>query len=441
MKKHIFSNPGLKLVSIGIAFLIWLMVINGDDAETTRRISNVPIDIVNEENLVPLGMVYKPKDGNNTVNLIVRARRSVLDGLTVDNFTVRADFDNMVSLDMTTIPLEVSCTDKSVMILRVEPPSLKVDIEDAMEADFAVSVFTEGNVASGFEVGKSEILTGDTVKITGPKSHINIIDKVQAVTKVDGLSTDQQLSGEIRILDHNGTEFTESQLETLSIKTAAGEVLSDGNVSVRITLWQIKTDIKLDIQTTGEVAAGYEVAEITTVPGTLSLVGSELALAELDGVFTITEAVSIEGKSENFEVPIDIAEYLQENYAKVPLRQEADASNIITVSVKIEKIDAQKLEIPLTDVIVINAPEDMSMTLTPADRLTLEVIPPTSNQPRVITADDIQITLDLRRYQREGTHTVRLNVLLPEGYHLVSDVTVVVNLEKKVMETETMGGM
>ena len=43
MKEKIFSNLGLKIMAVLVSFLIWLMVINGDDPVRTDTFSGVPI--------------------------------------------------------------------------------------------------------------------------------------------------------------------------------------------------------------------------------------------------------------------------------------------------------------------------------------------------------------------------------------------------------------
>lgn len=437
MRNLIFGNLGLKFASVLIAFMIWLMVVNGDDPTKRIVISNVPVTVQNEDSLVTAGKVYKPKDGKNTVSVVVNGRRSVLDRLTASDFTVTADFENIVSLEMTTIPLQVTCTNRNITAadMTVDPPSFKVDIEDAVEADFVVSVVADGKVSSGYEIGTSQIRSGDTIKITGPESYINKIDKVQAVVDVSGISSDQDKRAEIRILDYYGEPLAESKMETLTIKTSEGKVLSERSVDVGLKLWRIQSDIKLKVKTTGEAAGGYK-ATIVTTPSVVSLVGSDEVLAELGGELVIEDAFSIDGKTESFEQVIDIAEYLQEKYKKT-LRLEADASDSASVSVQIEKLGTTKIEIAVADIQIKNPPTGMNMTLTPADKITLEL--QKLADEAAILAKDITVTLDLSNYQEAGTHTVPLQVRLTDGYELVSEVTIVVNLEK-IEEAVTGGG-
>lgn len=49
MKKKIVSNFWLKIMAVLVSFLIWLMVINGDDPIKTETFRNVPITIKNAD--------------------------------------------------------------------------------------------------------------------------------------------------------------------------------------------------------------------------------------------------------------------------------------------------------------------------------------------------------------------------------------------------------
>lgn len=443
-----FKNWGLKILSVFIAFLIWLMVVNGDDPEKTKAFKNVPVKVVNEESLVQAGKVYSPRDGTDTVTVWVTARRSVLDKLSSADFEVIADFENIVSLEMTTIPLQIRCKTNKTLTrenMDCDPPSLKVDIEDAKEKDFIVSVITEGTPASGYEVGNMQVVKGESIKITGPESIIDIIDKVIATVPVGGKTADETVSIPLNIIDRNGKPFSESQMNNLEIKTSGGALISDQQMDIRLTMWKVKSDIKLKVETTGTPAQGYRVGKITTTPATVGLTGSDEILNSLEGELSIYDAVSLDGVTESFEKTLDLSDYLLEKYQKT-LRQEANASSTISINVQIEKVGTTTLELPVTEIEIKNKPEGLNMTLTPADKVSIEAQEDTeaSQENTVkspITAKDIKATLDLSLYKTAGNYKVPLTIVVPNGYVLVSEVTMVVNLEKIETEAETLSAV
>ena len=58
MKKKLLNNIGLKLISVLVAMLIWLVITNIDDATTTETIT-LPIQEINAEDLESYGMMYQ----------------------------------------------------------------------------------------------------------------------------------------------------------------------------------------------------------------------------------------------------------------------------------------------------------------------------------------------------------------------------------------------
>ena len=48
-KPKIYSNLGLKLLSVVLGFLVWLLVLNIDDSAVTKTISNIPVTLVNTD--------------------------------------------------------------------------------------------------------------------------------------------------------------------------------------------------------------------------------------------------------------------------------------------------------------------------------------------------------------------------------------------------------
>lgn len=79
----------------------------------------------------------------------------------------------------------------------------------------------------------------------------------------------------------------------------------------------------------------------------------------------------------------------------------------------------------------------MDMVLTPADKLSIEV-GALSAELDAISSKNIKAQLDLSNYQEAGRYEVPVQITLPEGYELESEVVMVVNLTQKV-QTEDMG--
>ena len=57
MKKKLTDNLGLKIGSVLFAALLWLLVTNINNPATTRRSTNIPVTIINEDVLTSQGKI------------------------------------------------------------------------------------------------------------------------------------------------------------------------------------------------------------------------------------------------------------------------------------------------------------------------------------------------------------------------------------------------
>ena len=248
MKKKIVSNFWLKIMAVLVSFLIWLMVINGDDPIKTETFRNVPITIKNADVFMEkVKKVYRAREDNRTgqetdsVTVYVKARRSILERLSSDSFTVTADFENIVG-ELNTIPLDISCTTVPTLTMKdmwCDLHSLKVELEDVKDATFVVSTKAEGAPANGYQVGGLEPVDGNSVAIAGPESDMKKIGKVEVAVEVRGLTKSKTVTAPITIYDKNETQFTPSQMERLTIKTQDGKVFEEEQMKVRAVIWKV----------------------------------------------------------------------------------------------------------------------------------------------------------------------------------------------------------
>ena len=58
MKERLKSNLGLKLLSVFLAFFLWLLVVNVSNPQQTAS-QTVQLDIINEDALTGAGLTYE----------------------------------------------------------------------------------------------------------------------------------------------------------------------------------------------------------------------------------------------------------------------------------------------------------------------------------------------------------------------------------------------
>lgn len=424
MKHKMTKDLGLKLLSLVLAFFIWLLVANIDNPTDAKLIRDVDIQVINGDSVAEIDKTFDIISEESVV-IKVTERQSVLNRLSASDFTVIADMENLN--EMNTVPLTVTCSNPSVTWDEIEmvPSYMKVKVEQKKQMEFAISVYTSGNPANGYDVGQTEIVQGKTVQIAGPESMLNRIGKVQATVKTTNISNDQRLQATLEVYDKNGDQIKEPQLNRLQIKDSTGVLLSENKVMVDVILWEVMNDVPVEVKTTGEVAEGYQLSSVSALPVTVNLVGTQEALARLNGKVTLKDTIDLDGATESFSEELDISQTLNEIEG---LRLVKDEDPTITVSVQVERIGDQTLQLPLSSLQIENRPENMELTFSPADQITISIH--ADDEESLLQQSDIKAKVNLAVCEEPGDYEIPVEIVLPEGFSLVSEPKLVVNAAK-----------
>ncbi len=422
MKHKWTRNLSLKLLSLVVAFLIWILIDNINNPTRSKLFRDVKIQVVNGESVTEIDKVYDIVSEESVV-LKVTERSSVLDRLMPGDFIVTADMENLN--EMNTVPLSVTCSNPAVSWDEIEvvPSSMKVKLEQRKQSEFAVNVSVTGQPEKGYEVGETEIVQGKTVQIAGPESMLNRIGQVSASVNVTRMSNDQRLSATISVYDKNGDAM---QMNRLQVKDSNGVLLAENTVMVDVTLWEVRNDIDVEVGVTGTPLQGYRLADVSVMPETVSLVGTKEALDALGGKLVLKDKISIDNVSESFIQDMDITETLAD-YTGLRLVSEADP--VVAVSVQIDQSGDHTLRIPLSNLEVLNRPEQMNLTFSPADEIPIQVH--SDDKGSTITVQDIKASIDLDACTEPGIYEIPVQILLPENYTLIDEVSLVVTAEEQ----------
>lgn len=433
MKHKLTHNLGLKLISILAACLIWLVVADNNDPEDTQIYRNIPVTIVNQDTITNANKTFTVVDGTDRINVYVTARRTVRSRLSASSFTVRADMENYNEA-IGSVPLEVVCSDLSVTQedMRIQPASMKINMEDKIEENFGIVATTTGKAARGYELGRTTLLTGDTIRIAGPQSLIRIIGKVTVPVDITARSEGVTQEYAIRIEDKNGSVLTEGQMAQLELKNIDGVILQDNQAEVAVDIWKVYNDIALDALVTGEPAEGYEVTDVSISPKTVSLTGPEDEIKDLGRKLTLQDAIHIEGASENKEFTIDVNDTLAQFK---DIRLEADVSSAVTVTVRVDVVGSKTVDFPVSELTLKNAPAGKNLIFSPTDKLAVN-IRSTDERLGGIGSEDIQAEIDLSECVANGSYTLPVKITLPKDCELGGDVSIVVNVDDEEQEAE-----
>ena len=418
MKKKLGNNLGLKILSFVIAILVWLLVVNINNPIGTKSFVISDVQLLNEAYIDADGKMCMQDSEQVPIRVTIKAQRKVLDKITVNDLRAVADLQQAVSLktDPVMVPITVTCDKILPNNIEVTPNNLSLHLEDKDTQEFVVNVTTNNTKPDkDYEVGA---LTSnpEKIKITGPKSLINKIDKVNASIDVDGATEDVTQETEVKIIDKNGEEFSDTDASYLNIS----------KVYVTARLWKVKTDVKISAEYTGTPDSGYQVESVTTTPNVISIAGSEEALNNLKNqnntIWISGSAVDISDQSSDFEAKLNISDYLPEG-----LKLTSDSSEDVFVRVNILPEGSTACEILTKNISVENQPEGMQVAF---DTAKIEVrVKKSEDDLKDLDENDIKASIDLEG-KEEGSYEVPVKVSIPKGYELVDEVTTGVEVSR-----------
>lgn len=428
MRKTLANNILLKMVSVAVAALVWLLVVNIDDPIITRQISGVTVQMQNEAYIESGGKMSMIEGGQNVVTVEVVGKRSIVDDLSAEDLIATADLKQIVNMntDPIMVPITVNCSKLKSENLVPNPRNLSVDIDEIMTQEYIVTVTSgESQPGKGYEIGRLSS-SPDKIKITGPQSLIRKIDKVVATVDASNLQEDTIMKVGLKIIDRNQDEWDQDGLDSkmnyLKYDTSVPEV------NVSIDLWSVRNDIAIKGSYVGSPAEGYKVEKLTFTPGHISVAGSEEALEKLsaDGnsIQVPDDTIDVTGKNSDFEVKINIENLLPEN-----IKLTKDTSDTVIASVDILPQDSREYSIPTTSIIGQNIPQGLQLVYE-TEKIQIR-IRENSGSLDQLKESDIKASVDLTG-KTEGSYQVPVKIELPQGYSLVEQQNTMVKLVEPV---------
>ena len=320
-KINLTDNLFLKILSVLIAILIWLVVMNINDAEKTTSFP-VPVELVNTEVITNNGKVFRVLEGSEFVTVKVRARKSIIDELDRTDFILTADMQKDLKYDRM-VGITVECKNKSINIdenVSLSRSNVEVSIEDSATEQFQVHVRHTGDPNNGLVVG-SMVPEQTIIKITGPVSLVEKIKTVEAMVDITGIPGMTVKTCELKLYDAAGGIIDNTYLKYVG--------KNDG-IDVTVSMLNTKT-VPLKFNYTGNPAENYAVKEISYKPETVEIAGSAEVLSRIFRWEIPAEAVDVSGIDEELQLVVDLAQYLPSG---VILKNGEESSALVIVEVE-----------------------------------------------------------------------------------------------------------
>lgn len=403
------------LLSVIIAFGLWLYVVTFVSSEATNTIANIPIALVGETALTERSLMITEID-DDAVNLTLTGSRSDLGKVNNGNITLKVDLTKILDPGVHELEYDISypgdVSNNAFSVDSKYPATIKITVEKRMPKEVPVQVIYSGSVPEGYLVDKENaVLDFTTVSVIGPSSVVELID--HAKIEVDLEDQTESISAVYRytLCDAEGEPVDVEQ-----VTTNAAEV--------RLEL-SIKRFEEIPLVVTAVYGGGAEshTTNISIEPKSIKVSGSEAALADLTEYILGT---------------IDLATITEDTEVTFPITMPEGVTNLSGIdeaTVKISFIGLSMKEFTVNQIQVINVPTGMDYELlNQAIKVILRGETALINS---IKPEDIIVTVDLANKEL-GASTVKATITVKGDKYAevgaVGSYSVSVTLSEKVPE-------
>lgn len=403
MLKIFTNNWQAKLICLLIAIAFWTYV-----ASSQAKVDNFPGGIPLKLNNTPEGMIAITDV--ESVELKIVAERSIWTKLSSDNIIASVNLTNLTQ-GTHELPINIETKISGVEIVDYNPKTALIRLEPQVVKSVPVNVKIEGSVAEGLMPGIAET-DPEEVEISGAKSIIDQILEATAVIRLDGETEDVTKNVKIVALSAESEKIKGITFKPEEVRVIV-PIIKAGSTKT----------IGIKIKTSGQIATGYWISNITTEPSDVSITGSSSILRSIN--YLETKELNIDGinstitRTVDLNIPSGITVTNQINSVKISI----EVSSTSTSKQVIAQINPSNLAGNLK----INSLDPNSISVNLAG---------SSANLDGANPDSVKLNLNLAQFNKEGLYKIDLSnsmFSVPEGITVTSFVpsSITVNLVNK----------
>lgn len=414
MKEKIFNNLSLKIVSAVFAVILWTVIVNIYDPNTSYTFSNITVQLVNTQSLTEKNYTFEVVDGGK-ISVTVSGPKSVVTDLKTSDIAATADLSKVTAFtDYVDIQVQVVKDGQVLNNVEAVPrtSALKLSIENRDTNTYAVNVNTTGTPANGYAVA-STTTSPTYIKVTGPTSLVEGVASVGVDVDVSGAKGTVNTQSDINMYDSDGNIITNEELE-----------MSSETADVIVEMARTKT-VPVVVKTSGTPSQDCVVTGTSLSQTSVVISGQQEALSKIDNITIPSSAVSVDGLSEDKTYTFKLTDY-------VPSGVKIVSDSRLQVTIKISKASTKAVHISSDAIKIENVSSGYNAVIegTGID----VIISGTGTMLENISATDITCNVNAAGLSA-GTHSVDVSVSVPDGCSVLGSSSVKLTLSAKQQET------
>jgi len=378
------------LLSLVIAFGLWLYVVTVVSPESDETYYNIPVALQNENILKERGLMLT--SDYPTVSLRLEGNRTDLIELNSGNITVLANVAGIIAPGTHLLDYSVTYPGNmnNINVLNKNPELVALKVEKRITKPVPVVIQYEGAVPEGFLADKENVvLDYPTIDVTGPESAVSQVE--QAIIQVDLNKQVETIVGEYTyILCNDKGERVDVQMVTTNAEA----------VNMTLRIFRVK-EIELTVQVVDGGGATEDNSSITIEPATIQVSGSDTLLEGLESLNIGAVNLATIAEDKVLTYPIVLPEGVTNE----------TGLNEATVNVQFPNLKTKEFDV--TTIRAINVPEGMEV-----DVIT-KVLPVTIRGPKDLVGSmketDVSVKVDFTDAQL-GSATMKAEIVINKAF-------------------------
>jgi hypothetical protein len=260
------------LISVLIAFIVWLFLVNEENEDIEREFTGVPVFYTGDEaQLSENGLIVTGYD-TTAVTLVLRGKRNIVSHIDRSEISVTLDFTTIRASGKVpctyTINLPEEVNFNELFITKI-PEQIDVNIERIVPKVIPIRGSLEGSVGEGY-LKENLKFTPASLTIRGPSSRVDEIDYAW-----------------VSIVQDNVTETIVANVEPI-LYDIEGNVVDTQGITMDYQSIQVELPIKMqkEVSLTVNLIAGggadIDNATVEIKPSTIRLKGESSALSAIN---------------------------------------------------------------------------------------------------------------------------------------------------------------
>ncbi len=384
VRVNLSHNTGKKLFSVMLAIMFWIFVMDQVDPPTTRMFENVPVQLINLQELDQNNLVIM-NQYDYLVNVEVSGRRSNILNLNSKAIYLWADMRTVRS-GTNNVTINRTINSESVTIKSVLPNEIVIMAERVIALPKPVRILMNDRFGAGY-YQEGIVITPEEIKVMGPESLVNSVAYLGAYINVGSLVED--LQREVTLVPYSADG-----------EIVSGVTLESSYANMHLKLGKSET-VNIVTETIGDPLDGYQIVSVKTIPERVELTGPIDQLNALGK--TIFETIKLNGD--------EMTSFIIEKDLVLPAGVTAvGLTTPLQIEVIIEEIQTKEFIFNASEIPVVNLSDDFTTNLFMSEEIVTVKITDVESKIALLTKSDIRIDLNFTYVERAGNYRMKVNV-------------------------------